>query len=270
MITPLNGNTGASSALGSLSHIDRSQRITSSFASIQPVTSAQNESVSFSVADGLRSGVSSLQAVNSGLAVGQGSVSVALAATQRLSDGLGHMRDVLTRMSDTGLTDEARASLDAEYTAVLEEMGQAVGDADYGGTNLIAGNSDSLAITLNPMGDEVQLTSFDLTFSVSEQFTGVQDAQSAQALLDGGLVEAEEMVGMAQDSLAADSRLLSSQIAFNKELEDTTATALGRLVDADLARESARLQTVGIQQQLATQNLNIANHAPMALLQLFR
>jgi flagellin len=46
--------------------------------------------------------------------------------------------------------------------------------------------------------------------------------------------------------------------------------SIGRLVDADMARESTKLQALQVQQQLAIQALSIANRAPSLLLQLFR
>ena len=42
------------------------------------------------------------------------------------------------------------------------------------------------------------------------------------------------------------------------------------LVDADLAKESARLQALQTQQQLAVTAISIANSAPGVLLSLFR
>ena len=45
---------------------------------------------------------------------------------------------------------------------------------------------------------------------------------------------------------------------------------MGALVDADLAKESAKLQSLQIRQQLGTQALGIANQAPQSLLSLFR
>ena len=46
--------------------------------------------------------------------------------------------------------------------------------------------------------------------------------------------------------------------------------AIGALIDADLAKESARLQALQIRQQLGTQSLSIANQAPQSLLSLFK
>jgi flagellin len=45
---------------------------------------------------------------------------------------------------------------------------------------------------------------------------------------------------------------------------------LGSIVDADLAKESARLQALQVQQQLSIQTLSIANQRPTVLLSLFR
>ena len=65
-----------------------------------------------------------------------------------------------------------------------------------------------------------------------------------------------------RDSLAAASA--------RKPISDATTQGLGALVDADLAKESARLQSLQIKQQLGTQSLGIANQAPQTLLGLFR
>ena len=45
---------------------------------------------------------------------------------------------------------------------------------------------------------------------------------------------------------------------------------LRNLVDADLAKESARLQSLQIKQQLGAQALSIANQAPSLILSFFR
>jgi flagellin len=51
---------------------------------------------------------------------------------------------------------------------------------------------------------------------------------------------------------------------------DAQEAGMGALIDADLAKESARLQSLQIRQQLGSQALGIANQAPQVLLSLFR
>ena len=45
---------------------------------------------------------------------------------------------------------------------------------------------------------------------------------------------------------------------------------VGNLVDADLAKESAKLQALQVKQQLGVQALSIANQNPQSILSLFR
>lgn len=63
---------------------------------------------------------------------------------------------------------------------------------------------------------------------------------------------------------------LDGLLAQNSKLSDTLEAADGRLVDADMDRESARWQASQARVQLATTALNIANDAPKMLLSLFR
>ena len=51
---------------------------------------------------------------------------------------------------------------------------------------------------------------------------------------------------------------------------DALNSGLGALVDADLAKESAKLQALQVRQQLCIQTLGLANQGPQVLLSLFR
>lgn len=70
--------------------------------------------------------------------------------------------------------------------------------------------------------------------------------------------------------LGAASRQITGLQDFTKSLTDATNQGLSALVDADLAEESAKLQSLQTRNQLAIQSLSIANQAPQALLSLFR
>ena len=80
----------------------------------------------------------------------------------------------------------------------------------------------------------------------------------------------ETEVSSALGALGAEMRSLEFQSTFLEELRDTSEEALGNIVDADLARESAKLTSQQIQQQLSLQTLQIANDRPSTILSLFR
>ena len=79
-------------------------------------------------------------------------------------------------------------------------------------------------------------------------------------------------------SICVSSRRLNSSLAkkfsiqsgFAQKLADTLTAGIGNLVDADLAKESALLQSLQVKQQLGVQALSIANQAPQTILSLFR
>jgi flagellin len=71
-------------------------------------------------------------------------------------------------------------------------------------------------------------------------------------------------------TLGSATRQLTGLKDFSKSLSDSLNTGLGSLVDADLAEESAKLQSLQTRNQLAIQSLSIANQAPQALMGLFR
>lgn len=71
-------------------------------------------------------------------------------------------------------------------------------------------------------------------------------------------------------TLGTAANQLESQGDFVKSLTDSLSEGIGILVDADLAEESARLQSLQTKQQLGLQALSIANQGPGAVLSLFR
>jgi flagellin len=100
----------------------------------------------------------------------------------------------------------------------------------------------------------------------------IADAAAAQTSLDAGgnFKEVEAAVADALNKFGADSGYVDGQIRYNKDKIDAMEGGLGALVDADLAKESAKLQSLQIRQQLGTQALSISNQAPQTLLSLFR
>ena len=71
-------------------------------------------------------------------------------------------------------------------------------------------------------------------------------------------------------NLGSSANRIEVQSEFTTKLVDILKKGVGNLVDADLAEESAMLQSLQIKQQLGVQALSIANSAPQAVVGLFR
>ena len=70
--------------------------------------------------------------------------------------------------------------------------------------------------------------------------------------------------------LGTGAKALNSHLNFVSKLQDSIDAGVGNLVDADLAKESAKLQALQTKQQLGIQALAIANQSSSILLGLFR
>jgi flagellin len=63
---------------------------------------------------------------------------------------------------------------------------------------------------------------------------------------------------------------VATTLTFTSNLSNALTTGIGNLVDADVAAESATLQSLQTKQQLGVQALSIANSSSSVLLSLFR
>ena len=125
------------------------------------------------------------------------------------------------------------------------------------------------------------------TAAIDTAFTGLSAAnlanRQANKLLPGKVIEAATMIqpggkfdevdgriSTALNQFGAQMQFVDNQITYNSKKIDAMNDGLGALVDADLAKESSKLQALQTRQQLGVQTLGLANQGPQVLLSLFR
>jgi len=96
--------------------------------------------------------------------------------------------------------------------------------------------------------------------------TSTAAATTASTSIDTAITDLNNALATMGSQAAA----LDIQNEFLGKLSDSIEQGIGNLVDADLAKESARLQSLQIKQQLGAQALSIANQAPSLVLSFFR
>jgi flagellin len=274
MSNSVNTNYGALVALQSLNRTNQEleavqKRVTTGFR----VNDAVDDGAAFAVAQGIRSNVAAIGAVNQQLNIGKGLVGVSIEAATSISNTLIKVREVTTKLADASLSDSQRAQYDADYDRLTGEIRNFVANANFNGKNLI-NSAGTTNVISNVAGTQFGITGANLSASVFAAIgvTAPVGAAAAGALLvsGAGMDDAEEAVSLHLNSLGGDTRRLTNQINFNAALQKASEEALGFIVDADLAKESSRLQSLQIRQQLGTQTLGIANQTPQSLLGLFR
>jgi flagellin len=123
--------------------------------------------------------------------------------------------------------------------------------------------------------NSVTLNGYDFRLGQNGALQGVTTALDLST--QSGATTAATAIDTALDTLnrnlatlGSQSKALEIQRTFLTKLGDELEKGVGALVDADLAKESARLQSLQIKQQLGVQALSIANQAPSLVLSLFR
>ena len=266
----VNTNVGAMIALQSLNRtnaaLDKTQKQVSTG---YRVADAADDGAAFAVAQGLRSMSKGYDAVGERLSAAKGLVSVASSGLTSISDTVAEARKVLTKLSDASLSANEFAQYNADYTALKTEATNFANQSSFNGVNLLVGTATT-AIIYSASGGTFTLTAQDMVTKITAGLAAVTDAASSRTLLAGAFATFEGQVGTSLSTLGGYTRSITNQANFTSVLNDATNEGIGNIVDADLAKASAQLQSLQIRQQLGTQSLSIANQAPSALLNLFR
>ena len=272
----VNTNIGSQVALQSLNRTSDQlsvvqKRISTGFR----VADAKDDGGAFAVAQSVRADVSGLTAANEQLGGTKGVLETTFAALGKVSESMVKVRETLTRLADGTINDSQRSQYEAQYTALRTQIGNFISDATYNGRTLLttdtaAGGGDITAVR-NEAGGTFTVAAIDGAGTLQVTAAPADAAAAQAALADGGDFETvESAVADALNQFGSDSNYIDSQIRYNKDKVDAMEGGLGALVDADLAKESAKLQSLQIRQQLGTQAMSIANQSPQTLLSLFR
>jgi len=103
-----------------------------------------------------------------------------------------------------------------------------------------------------------------------DDFTSYGMVAARTALADAGLQWTDVQYVAGADTIRNGYPGFVSGSTFAQKLSDTITAGIGNLVDANMAQESARLQSLQVKQQLGIQALSIANQGPQTILALFR
>lgn len=290
MAFSVNTNVGASAALQSLNATSKSLAVTQSRINTGlSVASTKDDSAAYAIAQNLRSDLGGLKAVSTSLNRAKSVTDVAVAGAEQISDILGEMKAKATQASDEGIDDASRAAINKDFTALRDQITTIVNASVFNGTNLLKTNTgsdgkvtalkslvdtDAVATTYTP--DVMTVANVDLDLgSATGIFTDItatseiDTAANAQTMV-ATIETAQKALNGKLSDLGAASRQIDAQSTFTSKLSDVIEGGIGNLVDADLAKESARLQALQVKQQLGVQALSIANQAPQTITSLFR
>ncbi len=276
-MTSVNTNYGAAVALQQLNSTNRALETTQSRINTGlEVASAKDNGAIFAIAQGLRADVSANDVVQQSLDRARSTVDTAIAAGEAISDLLIEAKEKALGASDDSLTTEQRSAYDEDFKALRDQISTIVDNAEFNGANLIAEDADNITALANADGSAVitiaaeefslGTTGSAITLGATDDISTVTKASNAIQSIEASL----NNLNQALARLGTSSKALDVHSDFVTKLNDSLEAGIGNLVDADLAKESARLQSLQTKQQLGIQALSIANQSSGIALSFFR
>ena len=271
-LNSINTNSGAMIALQNLNTTNQQLEVTQQRINTgKKIASAKDNGAIWATARNQSAAASSLNSVKDSLQRGQSTIDVALAAGDTVTDLLGKMKEKALAASDTSLNTASFNALKSDFDSLRDQVTKAVTNAKFNGVSIADGSTTKLAFLANSDGSAFTVTAKTLSLTglgmtAGSTFTTAAAAKTMIATVTTALQTATNKLA----SLGTSSTGLDTHLTFVGKLQDSLDAGVGNLVDADLAKESAKLQSLQTKQQLGIQALSIANQSSSSILSLFR
>jgi flagellin len=239
------------------------------------INDAKDNASVWAIAQGQRADVNALSAVTSSLNRATSIADVAMTAGQSVSDLLNQIKQKVVAAQDPSLDPTSRAAINTNFQSLLTQISDVVNNAAFDGANILNGsltsnisflaNADATSfITLSVQ--DMSLGGSIVSISSTQTIGTLTAAQATLSQVDASIAAVNSALGQ----LGAQATQIENHTTFVSKLSDVLNQGIGNLVDADMAKESATLQALQVQQQLGVQSLSIANSAPQIVLSLFK
>ncbi|MAI90530.1 flagellin [Ponticaulis sp.] len=238
------------------------------------VATAKDNGAIYAIAQGMRADLSGFGVVLDSLDRVGSTVDVSIAAGGAISDLLIDMKEKALAASDETLTAAQRSAFSEDFKALRDQIDTIVGNAEFNGVNLINGSTAEITAFADADGNN-NITVQDENLSlgggvITIAATASLDTATNASALVSTIETSLENLNQALARLGTSSKSLDVHTEFVTSLRDSLEAGVGNLVDADMAKESAKLQALQTKQQLGVQALSIANQAPQIINQLFQ
>lgn len=276
MIERLNNATGVLAALRSLQGANddlttSTNRLSSGLAVVKP----SDDATKYHSAALMTGETNSLKVVTLSLGRAQSISDTAITSAQQVSKLLIEMKATATSAVANDLSTTQRGVLNDRFQDQLSQLETFIRSATFDDANLLDG-SKPLGVTFVADAEASQLLTLKgrdispggpiVTVSSDNDLLSPQNAMASIARLDVSI----EGLGRELSDMSSENKRVEAQIGFVGRLADALAAGVGRLVDADMAVETAMIQALQVKQELSSQSINVANSAPESLLQLFK
>jgi flagellin len=239
------------------------------------VTSTKDNGAVWAVAQGQMGQAKALDVVTDSLNRVQSILDVTLNVSQQLSDDLIQMKSLAMGLWDRTIPNVERQAIVDQISIISGNWDKKVKSATFSGVNLLnspTGNG-TLSVPLDS-DSSAKLTITKTNLTIGYWFNWVTPSISTTdtfiQIFINNLNSANQYVGAAIAQYSSKTREVAATLKATATRQDSLIGAVGNLVDADMGKESARLQAQLAKLQLGAHSLRVANGSTSILRSLFR
>ena len=276
MVDRLNNSTGVLSALKYLQSATTDlSSAESRLSSGHKVNSARDSATAYHAAAIMRGQSGSLSAVTLSLARAESISDTAIAAGEQVSKLLIDMQKTASAAAGTDLSPQQRDAYMTTFADQKAQLARFIQSASFDDANILDGSKPN-GVSFIADSEASQVLTLEgrnfmpggPTVTVNDDYD-LHSPSNALAASDA-INQSIKNVGDQLTDMVAERKRIEAQKGFVSRLADALAAGVSRMVDTDLASESALIQALQVKQQLSAQSIGIANSAPETLLSLFR
>ena len=305
-MTSIKTNASAMTALRSLQETnkmlaDTQNRISTGY----KVSDATDNAAYWSIATTMRSDNKALRTVQDALGLGSAKIDVTYTGLNSTIDVIDEIKSKLVAAREPGID---RSKIQDEIGQLQDQLAAIAESASFSGENWLFVDSgaanyaqiksvvssftrsdtavkvetidvDTASVKLFDAADQSGILDSTFTTTGAGAFTvsvttlditavGLDDTD-LDDMISNVDIKLADMTTAASD-IGAIQKRMETQMDFVRTLIDSIDRGIGILVDADMSKESTKLQALQTQQQLGVQSLSIANSASQNILALFQ
>lgn len=242
------------------------------------INSSKDDAAGLAISDRMTSQIRGLNQAarnaNDGISLAQ----TAEGALQETTNMLQRMRELAVQSANDTNTPEDRSSLNAEFTSLIEEIDRIALTTSFNGKTMLTGSYAATGFIFHVGANANQVISIKIpgaskaalgsgantiaTMTVSTQ----SKANLAMGVIDAAISDIDVMRG----GLGAAQNRMESTIANLNNVAENLSAARSRILDADIAQETAAMTKNNILQQAGVAILSQANQTPQLALSLLQ
>ncbi len=228
------------------------------------INNAGDDAAGLAIANQLQSKVRGLSVAEDNIQMGQSLLGVLEGGLNQIIELVQDFRDLGVEASNGTVTDftpytTAGDGIRAEITRISDSL-------EYNGINLLSGATSTINIQIGPDNDaNHRLALGNSIFADVDAATLSLDSITNTATAQNAVTDADAAIVTINTKLAnvgAYQNRLSSALSLAQTTKENYSAAEGRIRNADIAEESARLTQLEVLQQAGTAMLAQANQMP--------